>query len=743
MVIKFMVCAIACLLVFCAGVQGVEHCYKELLLPSGYAKKDTVPALKTINQNYQIHVRKAVGTIRLDGLFDEQDWKNAEVAKDFFMVLPYDTGHSVAKSEVRMVYDDKAFYLAVTFHDTLPGKRLVESLRRDFVFFNNDNFLFFIDPFNDQTTGYSFGVNAAGAKWDGTMSGGQGSNLLWDCKWESKTKNFPDRWVSEMRIPFKSVRYKPDTDHWNIQFSRQDLKLNEKSAWAPVPRQFPTASLAYAGQLKWETPPPKTGLKLSLIPYLFGSGSQNFEKGEKARFRKDFGFDAKLGISSSLNLDLTYNPDFSQSEVDDQVTNLERFELYFPEKRQFFLENSDLFGNFGATNIRPFFSRRIGLDAPVNGGARLSGKIGNDWRIGLMDMQTGQEGDYLSRNFFVASVQKKVFSRSNIGFILVNKQQLNVPSDWQGNRYNRVAGFEYNLAAKNNFWTGKLFVQKSFTPKANPAEEYSQGLNVVYSRKSYLLEFLQLYVGKDYNAETGYVPRRDFLQIDPRATVKFYPRKGKLEYHALVAEVNDYYKPDNRELTDRVASLNYIFLFKSRAKIELKSNLRYVLLRQDFDPTNKGSHYLLTGTGYNWSDYSAFYSSDDRKMFRYDVQAGYGGYFNGNRGYIQGTLKYRFQPFGYISLVYSYNDLSLPAPFEHTKFWLAGPKLDVTFTDKLFFTTYVQYNQQADNLNINARLQWRYKPVSDFFLVYTDNYFTGIWNAKNRALILKLTYWFN
>ena len=258
--------------------------------------------------------------------------------------------------------------------------------------------------------------------------------------------------------------------------------------------------------------------------------SQNIEQGEDIKYKYDFGFDAKVGLSTSLNLDLTYNPDYSQAEVDEQVTNLDRYELYFPEKRQFFLENSDLFGNYGVDNIRPFFSRRIGLDAPVTAGARLSGKVGQDWRIGLMDMQTENEGDLLARNFFVASVQKKVFARSNVGVIFVNKQQLNIPADWQGNEYNRVAGLEYNLASRNNFWNTKFFGQKSFTPGKNAAKEYSQGVDLVYSRKSYLIEFKEYYVGRDYNAETGYVPRTDFLRLNPRVTIKFYPENGILEY---------------------------------------------------------------------------------------------------------------------------------------------------------------------------------------------------------------------
>jgi hypothetical protein len=195
--------------------------------------------------------------------------------------------------------------------------------------------------------------------------------------------------------------------------------------------------------------------------------------------------------------------------------------------------------------------------------------------------------------------------------------------------------------------------------------------------------------------------------------------------------------------TDQEVSLDYIFTFKSRARLEVKSNYWYVWLRKDFDPTNLKANYLPAGSSFDWLDGSILYVSDNRKSFKYDFQTGYGGYFNGKRMFIQGSFNYRFQPFGYISLLYSYNYLKLPTPWANTGFWLVGPKLDVTFTSNLFFTSYVQYNQQAKNLNINARFQWRYKPVSDLFLVYTDNYFPETGHVKSRALVLKMTYWFN
>ena len=727
-------------LLFFTGVSLSATTHQPTNKPSAESDSLTV---NTINKGFIINVKKSTDQIKLDGLINEKGWLDAEKATDFYMVLPYDTGHCLARTHVMMTYDKKAFYLASVFYDSLPGKRPVESLRRDWNFVANDNFCVFIDPFSDQTTGYAFGVNAAGAQRDGSISEGKVNNLIWDCKWESKVVNYPDKWVSEIKIPFKSIRYKTGVDQWGINFSRNDMKLNEKSSWAPVPRQFPTASLAYTGRMKWETPPPKSGLKLSLIPYLFGSVSENLETGEDLRYKRNFGLDAKLGLSTSLNLDLTYNPDFSQAEVDDQVTNLSRFELYFPEKRQFFLENSDLFANFGSTDIRPFFSRRIGLDAPVTAGARISGKIGKDWRIGVMDMQTGREGEFLSRNFFVSTLQKKLFARSNIGLMFVNKEQLNIPAGWEGKNYNRVAGLEYNLASRDNFWTGKLFGLQSFSPSIHSSEQFSQGAELVYSRKSVLLGFREYYVGKDFNAETGYVPRNDYFRLNPSATFKFYPKRGNIEFHGLLTEMDNFYMNNTNKLTDRMIRGDYFFRFKDMSQIDLKNTYWYVMLRNNFDPTNMKVNFLQTGSSFNWFESSLCYTSDSRKPFKYIVQGGYGGFFNGNKISLSGNLNYRFQPYGYISLIVNYNDLILPQPWERTKFWLVGPKIDMTFTENLFLTTYVQYNEQANNLNINARFQWRYKPVSDFFVVYTNNYFPGSMNQKNWALVLKVSYWLN
>ncbi|NQU53499.1 MAG: carbohydrate binding family 9 domain-containing protein, partial [Bacteroidetes bacterium] len=669
---------------------------------NGFKKSKNDTITDTFNKDFVYYVKKAQSSIKIDGVIEEPDWMNAQRAEDFYRVLPVDTGFAKQPSAILMTFDDKALYLAQIFYDTIPGKRIMESYRRDFKFGNNDNLLVFFDTFLDQTNGFSFGVSASGAKWDGTMSDGNSISLDWDCKWESKTKHYEDRWVTEMRIPFKSIRYPSGSQRWNTNFSRLDLKSNEKSAWAPVPRQFPTASLAYTGVMKFDEPLPKSKTQFSLIPYIFGGVAKDYEAGTDAEYRKDFGFDAKIGISSSMNLDLTYNPDFAQVEVDRQVTNIDRFELLFPEKRQFFLENNDLFSSYGYPSVTPFFSRRIGLDAPVLAGARLSGTIGNDLRVGLMNMTTQETSEHLARNFTVASFQKKVFARSNFGFIVVNKEYFNQPVDTT--MFNRVVGFDYNLASKNNFWDGKFFYHRSFQPEALD-KQYSQGATLSYRTKHIQAKFLQSSVGENYKAEAGYVRRTGYNFLSPEITYLFVPNK-RVVSHGITFKNENYFNKDYRKI-EHENTISYNFGFQDRSVLEFGYRNMFVELQNDFDPTRMGNSYLQKGSSYNFGAAFVSYFSTRKTMFNWQFEAAKGGFYNGNIQYIQGGLGYRFQPFVNLTMNFNYTDIDLPNPFERAKFLLVGPKMDVTFTDKLFWTTFVQYNEQMDNMNINMRLQWR------------------------------------
>jgi hypothetical protein len=699
------------------------------------------------NEHYVIEIKRTRQPIIIDGILSQEEWAAADVAKDFFAVLPMDTSFAKVKTEVRLTYDDNNLYLIATCYHLLPGPYMVESLRRDFSFGKNDNFLLFMDPFEDQTNGFSFGANAAGAQWDGIMYQGGAVDLSWDNKWASEVKSDDEKWVFEAAIPFKSIRYKKGIDKWGINFSRLDLKTTEKSAWAPVPRQFPTASLAYTGTLAWDKAPPVPGTNVSLIPYGLVGTTKDYQKKLPATSQTDLGGDAKISLTSSINLDLTINPNFSQVEVDRQVTNLDRFELFFPERRQFFLENGDLFGNFGYATIRPFFSRRIGLNAPIQFGGRVSGKIDKNWRIGAMNMQTAQVDsvNLPAQNFSVISLQRRVFARSNIGLIVINKESIDNkisadPKKPNYSDYNRNIGVEYNLASTNNQWTGKAFVLKSFSPNKS-GHNFTHGANLAYTSRKWIASWQHEYVGKEFNAEVGYVPRAGYVKANPQLSYLFFPKGRLLLSHGPLAS-STYFLSESLKRLDDENYIGYRAVLRKQSAANIYLSHNYVKLLTGFDPTNSGLDTIPRGTEHNWYAVNADFTSKPQSRFTYATSLRYGGYYlNGTRFSFTTDWGYRFQPFVSLSLSTTYNDIRLPLPWGHQTFWLISPRVDVTLTNKLFFTAFTQYNQQKDNINLNARFQWRYQPASDLFIVYTDNYLPQNLSVKNRALVVKLTYW--
>lgn len=701
------------------------------------------------NKDFRLYIRKTTSPVIIDGIINEKAWQKTDVADDFYMVLPQDTSKASDHSEIRMTYDDKNLYLAATFYNSTPGTYYVESLRRDFIFGKNDNFLLFIDPFNNQTTGFSFGSNAAGAQWDGTMYGGGRVDLNWDSKWISEVKSDEEKWVFEMAIPFKSIRYKDGVTEWGINFSRLDLKTSEKSSWTPIPRQFPTASLAYTGVLVWDAPPPSPGTNFSIIPYVLGGSSSDINDESKRVYEKKIGGDVKIGLTSSLNLDLTVNPDFSQVEVDREVTNLDRFELFFPEKRQFFLENADLFSNFGYATIRPFFSRRIGLGVPIQAGARISGNINEKWRLGVMDMQTSSMDDIglPKQNFGVISLQRKVFSRSSIGLMFIDKESFNYPQDTEESRitypkFNRNLGLEYNLASSNNLWTGKAFFLKSFSPD-KLGNGVTQAAHIEYKSKKWNWSVQEESVGKKYTAEVGFVPRKGYVKMSSFLGYLFFPKNSKVVSHGPKLS-SSYFFNESMKRTDNFSVLHYNLDFLNFSKLSLGLVDEYVELLEPFDPTGSGKDSLNIGTKHHWNAWRINYESKPQSMFTYSFRSHIGGYYEGgNRINITSDLGYRFQPYVSLSSNISYNYISLPEPWNNTEFWLIGSKIDITFTNKLFFATLFQYNEQSKNFNLNSRFQWRYKPASDLYVVYTNNHMLAPYSGRNWSLTLKLNYWFN
>jgi hypothetical protein len=475
------------------------------------------------------------------------------------------------------------------------------------------------------------------------------------------------------------------------------------------------------------------------------------------------GFDLKYAVTSGLNLDLTVNPDFSQVEVDQQVTNLDRFEIFFPERRQFFLENADLFSNYGNRSTRPFFSRRIGIARDENTGqnvqnsipvgARLSGKVNDNLRLGFLSMQAGSDESIglPSYNYSMLTLQQKVFARSNVSFLMVNKQTFENESNYDVanyNEWNRTVGVDYNLASADNIWNGKVFYHQSID-EIQPDDAYSTGFELSYGVPKFTANIFTQAVGENYNPEVGFVRRTDIRQMSSTSRYSFFPQSGGIQRHGPGF---DFDMVGNSEygLLDWDINLLYDVFWKSSARFSFRLRQQYTYLFNGFDPSGSGGLRLPSDTDYTTYLVIASYTSDQRKKFFYELSTRSGEYFNGSRINFEGTFTYRYQPLGFTSIDFAYNRIRLPDPYSSANLILVGPRFDFTFTKKLFWTTFVQYNSQIDNLNINSRLQWRFAPVSDFFLVYTDNYlatdeggFINIGQSKVRAIVFKMTYWLN
>jgi hypothetical protein len=704
---------------------------------------------------------KLTQPITLDGILDEDIWTQAEGWNGNFMqYFPSDTSASRVKTRMKIAFDDQNLYIAAVMENLGPRKYVSTSLRRDFRGEQNDAIVFVMDTFNDKTNAFSFGINPYGVQREGLISnGGMTSadlSLAWDNKWYSAAKIFENHWQAEMVIPLSTLRFNDGAQNWNLNVYRIDSELGERSTWTPIPRNIPIISTAFSKKLIFEEPIKKTSANISLIPYTAARTSKNYIEESSESLTPAFGGDAKIGIGPALNLDLTFNPDFSQVEVDQQVTNLDRFEIFFPERRQFFLENADLFDSFGQQRSRPFFSRRIGVDidsatgqniqSKIIYGARLSGKINEDWRIGAMNMQTATDEDagVSGKNFSVLALQKKVFTRSNIGLIYVNKESLALDEFQQlfdPTAYNRLLGLDYNLNSADGKWTGKVFYHRTFESEKKDAP-YSFNAYMLFTDIHWNWSISFQNIGENFNPAVGFVPRVNFTRLNPDVSYLFYPKSRLINRHGPKLEYEGYWNEDLGQ-TDRDINLGYLIRFNSLSELEITQRNRYVYLFQDFDPTRSGGEPLLAGTDYVNKTVQIEYQSNPRNVFNIMLDAEAGQYFTGNFQRITSQMGVRIGYLANISMNFNYARIRLPEPQSDADLILVGPRIDLTFTDKIFWTTFIQYNNQIDNLNINTRLQWRYAPVSDFFLVYTDNYFPGDFTPKQRSLVLKLNYWLN
>tara|TARA_B110000858_G_scaffold167075_1_gene194756 strand:+ start:3085 stop:5280 length:2196 start_codon:yes stop_codon:yes gene_type:complete len=709
--------------------------------------------------NKSVSVKFIDNPITLDAELSEDEWKNTEGASGFWQYFPLDSIQAKQQATIKFLFDNDNLYVGIKVN-ALANNFIIPSLRRDFSAGGSDNITLLFDTFNDGTNAFIFGTNPYGIKREMLLSGGgselRGFTMAWDTKWKCKTAIKEDHYIAEMIIPLSAFKYRQGETKWRFNSYQFDTQDNERNTWVNIPQNQFIFNLAYMGEMIFEKPLGKSKTPVSIIPYVNTITAKDFEN-DVSQTDLKFGGDAKFTIGNSLNLDLTINPDFSQVEVDQQVTNLTRFEISLPERRQFFIENSDLFADFGNNrDSNPFFSRRIGIAKDANGntienniigGVRLSGKVNNNLRVGLLTMQTAEDikNEIPTVNNSVITLQQKVFKRSNISVMFINKQatkEYNFLTD--EDKYNRIIGLDYRLASEDNTWVGKYFLHKSFTQGVKD-KNYSAGFSTQYFDRDFNVRLSGVYVGDNYESDLGFLRRTDIFKITPKIERTFWPIESAIQKHSFSITPIFIWKPDlNFKNSDYAVISRWQANFKNTGEFTAEMYNRFTYLFSAFDPTGTdGAIALPIDSSYKYTTVSLGYRSDKRKTLSYQIEPSIGTFFNGKKYSFEANLAWRIQPKFSGSLQVNYDKINLPDPYPDASIWLIGPKVDLTFNKSIFWSAFIQYSSQQKNIGINTRLQWRFAPLSDLFIVYNDNYFSNGFAPRFKSLNLKLTYWLN
>ncbi|MEP5613663.1 MAG: DUF5916 domain-containing protein, partial [Cyclobacteriaceae bacterium] len=538
-------------------------------------------------------IQKIEDVVVIDGKLSEAFWQNQDAFDAFINQWPVDSGLAKLQTHVRLAFDDQFLYVGAICYDRGTG-RIIRTLKRDQEneHFGSDGFGIVLDPVNKKSNGFFFGVNAGGAQIEGLIRISDSSTEIeenWDNRWLSKVSATDSSWMVEMAIPFRTLRYNPDEANWGINFVRNDMDNNVYSSWNQVPVNLNTIDLGYTGILNWTSPPPKVkNGSVNIIPYVSGSALKDHSNGSSTVADGNIGVDAKIALNSSLNLDLTINPDFSTVDVDVQQTNLTRFSLFFPERRSFFLENSDLFTSFGLGSIQPFFSRRIGLSngstIPILFGARVTGNLTEKVRVGAMNVRTGSADGVNAQNFTLGTLHHRIGKRSSIKGLFVNRQAVNNQQDQTEARFNRVGALELNLLSPNGKWGGDIGMQKSFNPHDLDEEEYYSATFRHRSKRLFARASMHM-VGQNFLTDAGFVPRllnhdaaRDtvvrlgFTRLSYLVVYDFYSESDKVNLHGPRFS-GTYVLNEDGSINGSFDGLFYYFSFKNQSDLEVRFTL--------------------------------------------------------------------------------------------------------------------------------------------------------------------------
>ena len=691
---------------------------------------------------------------KIDGLLDEPAWETVPAMDQFTQQEPRIGEPATERTEVRVAYDSKHLFIAVHAYDSDPTGIVATEMRRDSDrLMDEDNFQILLDTFHDLRNGYIFLTTPLGAKLEEQISdegegGGRGTNSSinrnWDGIWDAAARVTEDGWTAEISIPTTTLRFLPKEDQiWGINFQRNIRRKNEQVFWSPIPKAYSLTRISMAGQV--------TGLgslsqpaDMRIKPFVVGGArAQHLSPTADATSPvHDVGFDARYGLTPGVNLDATVNTDFAQVEADEQQVNLTRFNLLFPEKRDFFLENAGLFqmGTGTAFTSTPvetdlFFTRKIGLSddgqpIPIIAGARVAGKSGND-NIAFLDIQTD---DYFARageNFLVGRYSRDVLSRSRVGAIVVNKESVDGST-----RFNRTFGADANLAV------GKNMQINSFLAKTSSPNKVGQDMSfygrIAYRDPKWNLFLNYLDVQDNFNAEVGFVQRTGVKTT--KTYISRTPRPGK--WHIRVMDpmfVLTYITDQSNRMVGRTQH------FMTSASFD-DGSFANVIFQRNLDvldaPFRVAPGVVIPIGEYNYDEWTLTYNTNPAKRFYEKFSFSPSEFYGGTRRQVNATFGVRATSQLSGEIQFNRNDVDMPyGAFEAN---LAILRVDFAPTPRASIRTLSQYNTQTQEFTSSVRFNWIYRPGSDIYVVYNGLQRTGlpedVFQPTDRQFVVKMTY---
>jgi hypothetical protein len=696
---------------------------------------------------------EASAPIVVDGALEEAAWRSAPPADGFVQAEPHEGDAATEITEVRVAYDRDALYLGVVCHDQTPGGLIVNDIRKDFTAGEQDSFEVILDTFADRRNGFVFVVNPAGAKSDAQIANeGRDVNTSWDAVWSVATRRDAAGWTAEIRIPFKTLRFERGSGRvWGVNFSRRIRRKNEIDFWSPVPRVYNLYRASLGGTLDG-LPDASQGHNLRLKPWIATNSTRavaasTFDESERV------GLDAKYGVTPSLTLDVTARPDFAQAEADEQQVNLTQFSLFYPEKREFFLENSGMFyfgdipresrlGNnrFAAPEeeVLLFFSRRIGLtddgqEIPIAAGARLTGRVGRTG-VGAMTIQTeaidGRGGD----NYTVLRGRRDILRNSDIGAIFLSRQSADVGGD-----RNAVAGVDANFRFHRALSING-FLARSASPGANGGEMAGKG-SIVWNDNFLHTQYSLLTIGDNFRDDIGFIKRtgvrKHFADFGVRPRPARLRRYGIRELHPHT-RYNIYTDQSNV----KVSHTNHVAMsvfFENGANVEFAVNPRFERIATPFRV--RPDQAFATGA-YGWTEYNLLVETNHSRMVSASLDLTTGGFWTGSQRATK--LGVIVRPSYHLSFdaAVQRNDIDLPFPMHAFVTNLVTSRINYAFNTRTFLDTLLQYNTDLKQFSANVRFDLIHRPLSDLFVVYNEQQLTDQPTPVNagRGLIVKYTH---